>query len=77
MITFCKCKSYSHFFSKNISVYAIVNDQSFNNTLTNEIVSFDQLGPGLHNTVKESGHICRCGFCMPYQMDMLNQVVQK
>ena len=35
------------FFSKNISVYAIFNDQSFNDTLTNDIVSFDQLGPRL------------------------------
>ena len=34
----------SHFFSKNISIYAIFNDQSFNNTLTNNIVSFEQLG---------------------------------
>ena len=31
--------------SKNISVYAIFNDQSFNDTLTNDIVSFEQLGP--------------------------------
>ena len=39
--SFCKCKSYSHlFFSKNISVYAIFNDQSFNDKLTNDIVSF-------------------------------------
>ena len=37
---------YLHFFSKNISVYAIFNDQSFNDTLTNDIVSFEQLGPG-------------------------------
>ena len=44
MSSFCKCKSYSHFFSKNISVYAIFNDQSFNDTLTNAIVSFEQLG---------------------------------
>ena len=43
---FCKCKSYSHFFSKNINLYAIFNDQSFNNTLTNDNVSFEQLGPG-------------------------------
>ena len=42
--SFCKCKSYSHFFSKNINVFAIFNDQSFNNTLTNDIVSFEQLG---------------------------------
>ena len=38
-------QSYSHFFSKNISVYAIVNDQICNDTLTNDIVSFEQLGP--------------------------------
>ena len=44
--SFCKCKSYSHFFFiKNISVYATFNDQSFNDTLTNDIVSFEQLGP--------------------------------
>ena len=57
MSSFCKCKSYSHFFSKNISVYAIhvhaYNDQSFNDMLTNDmltndIVSFEQLGPDPH-----------------------------
>ena len=34
-------------FSKNITVYAIFNDQSFNKTLTNDIVSFEQLGPDI------------------------------
>ena len=36
------------FFSKNITMYryAIFNDQSFNDTLTNDILSFEQLGPG-------------------------------
>ena len=43
MSSFCKCKSYSHFFSKNISVYGIFNDESFNDKLTNDIVSFEQL----------------------------------
>ena len=43
--SFCKCKSYSHFFSKNIKVYGIFNDQSFNDTLTNDIVSFEQKDP--------------------------------
>ena len=33
-------------FSKNISVQALFNDQSFNDTVTNNIVSFEQLGPG-------------------------------
>ena len=35
------CRSYSHFFCKNISVYAIFNDQSFNNTLADDIVSLN------------------------------------
>ena len=38
-------KSYSRFYSINISVYAIFNDQNFNDTLTDDIVSFEQLGP--------------------------------
>ena len=42
--SFCKFKSYSHFFSKNIRVYAIFNDQSFNDTLINGIARFEQLG---------------------------------
>ena len=32
-------------FSKNINLDAIFNDQSFNDSLTNNIVSFEQLGP--------------------------------
>ena len=35
----------SIFFSKNINVYVIFNDQSFKDTSTNDIVSFEQLGP--------------------------------
>ena len=34
------------FFQKNISICSI-NDQSFNDMLTDNIVSFKQLGPGL------------------------------
>ena len=33
------------FLAKIIRIYAIFNDQSFNDTLTNNIVSFEQLGP--------------------------------
>ena len=36
---------HSHFFSKNISIYAVFNDKNFNDMLTNDIVSFEQLGP--------------------------------
>ena len=35
----------------NISVYAIFNDQSFNDTLTNDIVSFEQLGLGFFTSL--------------------------
>ena len=38
-------KLLTFFFSKNISVYAIFNDQWFNDKLTNDMVSFEQLGP--------------------------------
>ena len=52
-------------FCKNISVYAIFNDQSFNDTLTNDIVSFEQWGPGLHFSlikVKSFSHMCPAGW---------------
>ena len=38
------------FSSKNISIYAIFNDQSFNDTFTNDIISFEQLGPIVDRT---------------------------
>ena len=37
------------FFSKNIIVYAIFNDQILNIMLTNDTVSFEQLGPALNS----------------------------
>ena len=52
--SFCKCKSYSHFFSKNINVYAIFNDRSFNHMLTNNIISFEQLGPDIYRSSKHT-----------------------
>ena len=36
------------FFSKNIIVYVIFNGQSLNDTLINNIISFEQLGPDLY-----------------------------
>ena len=44
-VAFTTAKAIHFFSSKNISVYAIFNDQRFNDTLTNDIVSFEQLGP--------------------------------
>ena len=62
--SFCKCKSYSHFFTKNISLYAIFNDQSFNDTLINNIVSFEQLGPDLDLTICGSLWVSWNGKCI-------------
>ena len=44
-VEFANAKAAHIFFSKNTSTYVIFNDQSFNDTLNNNIVSFEQLGP--------------------------------
>ena len=41
------CKSYSHFFSKKYQHICVSLDVNFNESLTNDIVSFEQLGPEL------------------------------
>ena len=41
-------------FSKNISIYAIFIDQSFNNMLTNHIVSFEKLGPNHFSFISDN-----------------------
>ena len=38
------------FFSKDISIYAIFNDKSFKYMLTNDIISFEQLGQESHKS---------------------------
>ena len=43
-VAFANAKA-THIFSANISIHAIFNDQSFNYTSANDIVSFEQLGP--------------------------------
>ena len=39
------CKSYSHFFSKKFQHICVSLDVNFNESLTNDVVSFKQLGP--------------------------------
>ena len=44
--SFCKCKSYSHFFSAKMSVFMpYLMIKSFNNTFTKDINNIEQLGP--------------------------------
>ena len=59
MSGFCKIAKATHLFSKSISIYAIFNDQTLNDMLTNDIVNFEQLGPdeGLGFTVKQSVYL--------------------
>ena len=47
------------FFQQNIRVYAIFNDQSFNNMLTNDIFCFEQLGPRTSVNWKNTMYIVR------------------
>ena len=44
------CKSYSHFFSKKFQHICVSLDVNFNESLTNDIVSFEQQDPDLHNS---------------------------
>ena len=39
------CKSYSHFFSKKFQRICVSLNVNFNKLLTNDVVSFEQLGP--------------------------------
>ena len=43
----CYCKSYSHFFSKKFQHICVSLNVNFNESLTNYIVSFEQLGPDI------------------------------
>ena len=42
-----RCKSYSNFFSKKFQHICVSLDVNFNESLTNDVVSFEQLGPGI------------------------------
>ena len=41
------CKSYSHVFSKKFQHICVSLNVNFNESLTNDVVSFEQLGPGV------------------------------
>ena len=43
------CKSYSHFFSEKYQNICVSLDVNFNESLTNDIVSFEQLGPDYYD----------------------------
>ena len=45
------CKSYSHFCSKTFQHICVSLDVNFNESLINDVVSFEQLGPGHFFTI--------------------------
>ena len=49
LIFFAEKMCYSHFFSKKFQHICVSLDGSFNESLTNDIVSFEQLGPVIYN----------------------------
>ena len=49
--------SNSHFFSKKFQHICVSLDVNFNELLTNDVVSFEQLGPG-HSAVSDLGLHC-------------------
>ena len=51
-VAFANVKATHIFFSKTISVHAIFNDQNLNDTLTNNIFSFEQMGPDIYQRKK-------------------------
>ena len=54
MSSFCTAKATHIFFSKKIQHICVSLDVNFNETLTNDIVSFEQLGPGIYAQLPEN-----------------------
>ena len=51
-------QSYSHFFSKKFQRICVSPDVNFNESLTNDVVSFEQLGPDVHANLCLQYHLC-------------------
>ena len=62
-------KSYSHFLSITITIF---NDQRFSDTLTNEIDSFEQLGPGVQVHIATIGkNLRKCAIIFFFSINLL------
>ena len=57
------CKSYSHFFSEKFQNICVSLDVNFNESLTNNIVSFEQLGPEFQRVSRL--YLCAHSNCLP------------
>ena len=59
--------SYSHFFSKKFQHICVSLDVNYNESLTNDIVSFEQLGPGFNEILHRQGSsvVCMTVYAFP------------
>ena len=70
-------KSYSHFFSKKFQYIRVSLDLNFNKSLTNDIVSFEQLGPDKYFLVWAWKHMLRYSLEVPQRQIIMKKPIQK
>ena len=58
MSSFCTAKATHIFSAKKFQHICVSLDVNFNELLTNDIVSFEQLGPGMHILINSSLWLC-------------------
>ena len=71
------CKSYSHFFSKKFQHICVSLDVNFNESLTKDIVSFEQLGPGVYASSGGQQRLIILGICTCCYVSSLDAHIRK
>ena len=67
-----QCKSFSHFFNKKFWHFSDISVRNFKETLTNDVVSFEQPGPECFVIIGDS--ILK-GLCHPGKQNRKSQIV--
>ena len=67
------CKSYSHFFSKIFQHICVSLDVNFNELLTNDMVSFEQLGADIKS--EQQIILGAFGYLTPSKLNQLGKIV--
>ena len=67
------CKSYSHFFSKKFQHICVSLDVNFNESLTNDVVSFEQLGPGFLISPEKKHDVGTHNLCLFGALEKISQ----
>ena len=72
MSSFCTAKATHIFFSKNFQHICVSLDVNFNESLTNNVVSFEQLGPGFQQTFFSFFFFQKIGFDTSCKLSPIN-----